>query len=256
MIALLGPNGAGKSTLVELLAGLFVPDEGSIEISGHDLRREPVRALAQIGIVFQQPALDPELTVAANLEFQARLHGMPKSLARERLSEELERLGLGHDAKTPVRQLSGGNRRRVEIARALLTDPAILILDEPTYGLDPAARHSILRHVLDLRRERKVLVLWFTHLIEEAALADRVIVLHKGKIAFDGAASRPLRKPGPWTCRRHSCASPLREKPRFPEYQRVRAVLMSENGKVWRHGRAGHRRMAGKPGAGRTCRCV
>ena len=99
-------------------------------------------------------------------------------------------------AKSPARQLSGGNRRRVEIARALMTDPAILILDEPTHGLDPAARRAILRHVLELRRERPMLVLWFTHLIDEAEQADRVIVLRKGKVVFDGAAAKAVAQTG------------------------------------------------------------
>jgi ABC-2 type transport system ATP-binding protein len=184
-IALLGPNGAGKSTLFQLLSGLFVPDSGRIAIMGHDMRRDPVPALAQLGIVFQQPTLDLELTVTGNLLFHAGLHGMPRAAAEARIANELRRLGLAERAHHKAAQLSGGNRRRVELARALLHEPRVLLMDEPTVGLDPASRGDLLKLILGLRTERAVAVLWATHLCDEVAGADRVIVLHHGKVLAD-----------------------------------------------------------------------
>ena len=184
-IALLGPNGAGKSTLFQLLSGLFTADSGRIEVMGHDMSRDPVPALAGLGIVFQQPTLDLELSVTANLLFHAGLHGMPRALAQERIARELERLGLKDRAHDKTAKLSGGNRRRVELARALLHEPRVLLMDEATVGLDPASRSELLRSLLTLRSERGVAVLWATHLCDEVADADRVIVMHRGKVLTD-----------------------------------------------------------------------
>ena len=184
-IALLGPNGAGKSTLFQLLSGLFVPDSGRIEVMGHDMSRDPVPALARLGIVFQQPTLDLELSVTANLLFHAGLHGIPRAVAKPRIEEELAQLGLEERAHDKTAQLSGGNRRRVELARALLHEPRVLLMDEPTVGLDPASRSDLLKLLLTMRRERPVAVLWATHLCDEVPDADRVIVLHRGKVLAD-----------------------------------------------------------------------
>ncbi len=184
-IGLLGPNGAGKTTLFQLLSGLFVPDSGRIEIMGHDMRRDPVPALAMLGIVFQQPTLDLELTVTANLLFHAGLHGIPRAVAKARIEKELARLGLAERAHDKAVQLSGGNRRRVELARALLHEPRVLLMDEATVGLDPGSRGELLKLMLSLRAERSVAVLWATHLCDEVPSADRVIVLHRGKILAD-----------------------------------------------------------------------
>jgi len=184
-IALLGPNGAGKTTLFQLLSGLFVPDSGRIAIMGRDMLRDPVPALAMLGIVFQQPTLDLELSVTGNLLFHAGLHGIARAVARDRIGKELGRLGLAGRAHAKAAQLSGGNRRRVELARALLHDPRILLMDEPTVGLDPASRADLLKLMLDLRAERSVAVLWATHLCDEVPEADRVIVLHRGKVLAD-----------------------------------------------------------------------
>src|ERR1700730_8479276 len=184
-IALLGPNGAGKTTLFQLLSGLFVPDSGRIEIMGQDMLRDPVPALAKLGIVFQQPTLDLELTVTGNLLFHAGLHGIPRAVAKTRIEAELARLGLAERAHDKTIQLSGGNRRRVELARALLHDPRILLMDEPTVGLDPASRGDLLKLLLAMRIERAVAVLWATHLCDEVGDADRVIVIHKGKVLTD-----------------------------------------------------------------------
>jgi ABC-2 type transport system ATP-binding protein len=184
-VALLGPNGAGKSTLFQLLSGLFAADGGRIEVMGHDMSRNPVPALASLGIVFQQPTLDLELTVTGNLLFHAGLHGMNRAAAKRRIAAELERLGLAERAHDKAAELSGGNRRRVELARALLHDPKLLLMDEPTVGLDPSSRSALLKLMLAMRRERKVAVLWATHLCDEVAEADRIIVMHRGKILAD-----------------------------------------------------------------------
>jgi len=184
-VALLGPNGAGKTTLFQLLAGLLVPDSGRIEIMGCDMRRSPVPALANLGIVFQQPTLDLELSVTGNLLFHAGLHGIAHKTAKARIGNELARLGLAERAHDKTAQLSGGNRRRIELARALLHEPRVLLMDEATVGLDPASRREMLTLTLRLRTERSVAVLWATHLCDEVADADRVIVLDAGKVRAD-----------------------------------------------------------------------
>jgi ABC-2 type transport system ATP-binding protein len=195
-IALLGPNGAGKTTLFQLLSGLFVPDAGRIEIMGHDMRRDPVPALALLGIVFQQPTLDLELSVTGNLLFHAGLHGIPRAVAKARIAHELERLGLAERAHDKAAQLSGGNRRRVELARALLHEPRVLLMDEATVGLDPASRSDLLKLMLSLRTERSVAVLWATHLCDEVSDADRVVVLHRGKVLADTTPARLVAEAG------------------------------------------------------------
>jgi ABC-2 type transport system ATP-binding protein len=184
-IALLGPNGAGKSTLFQLLSGLFVPDSGRIEIMGHDMLRDPVPALAMLGIVFQQPTLDLELTVTGNLLFHAGLHGIPRAVAKSRIEKEVAQLGLAERAHDKAGKLSGGNRRRLELARAFLHEPRVLLMDEATVGLDPGSRSELLKLMLRLRAERSVAVLWATHLCDEVPNADRVIVLNHGKILAD-----------------------------------------------------------------------
>jgi ABC-2 type transport system ATP-binding protein len=195
-IALLGPNGAGKTTLFQLLSGLFVPDSGRIEVMGHDMLRDPVPALAKLGIVFQQPTLDLELTVTGNLLFHAGLHGIPRAVAKTRIEAELARLGLAERAHDKTIQLSGGNRRRVELARALLHEPRVLLMDEATVGLDPASRGDLLKLMLTMRAERSVAVLWATHLCDEVADADRVIVLHRGKVLADTTPGEFIKSAG------------------------------------------------------------
>jgi ABC-2 type transport system ATP-binding protein len=195
-VALLGPNGAGKTTLFQLLSGLFMPDAGQVAVMGHDMRQNPVPALAGLGIVFQQTTLDPELSVVANLLFHAGLHGMPHGVAKARIGVELHRIGLADRARDRVRTLSGGNRRRVELARALLHAPRILLMDEPTVGLDPASRRDLIRLVRKVRDEQAIAIFWATHLCEEAASADRVIVLHQGKVLRDTTPAAMLAEAG------------------------------------------------------------
>ncbi|HEY9025705.1 MAG TPA: ATP-binding cassette domain-containing protein [Burkholderiaceae bacterium] len=184
--ALLGPNGAGKSTLFQVLAGLFAADEGEVAVGGFALSREPWRALAQLGIVFQQPALDLDLSVAHNLQFHADLQGLPRALAAARIAEGAARFGLQDELGRRARELSGGTRRRVELLRALLHRPALLLMDEPTVGLDPRSRRDFLAALQAEVRERGATVLWATHLVDEAEAADRVLVLHQGRLLADG----------------------------------------------------------------------
>jgi ABC-2 type transport system ATP-binding protein len=185
-VALLGPNGAGKSTLFQVLTGLFAADEGEVEVAGHSLRRSPSAALRHIGVVFQQISLDLDLSVRRNLLFQADLHGLPKRIANERIEAECARLGIADSLDRRTRELSGGNRRKVELARAALHRPALMLMDEATVGLDPKSRRDLLSTLHDDVRERGVTVLWATHWVEEAEGAQRVLVLHKGQLLADG----------------------------------------------------------------------
>jgi len=193
-VALLGPNGAGKSTLLQLLTGLFSPDEGRIRVLGHDISRSATKALAGIGSVFQQQTLDLELSVKANLLYHADLHGLSRRTANERSSEAIAQYGL--TPHTITRTLSGGNRRRVELARALLHKPRVLLMDEATVGLDPNTRHDLLKEIVDLKTRENLGVLWTTHLIDEIQYADRLILLDKGKVLYEGTAESLLRSKG------------------------------------------------------------
>src|ERR1700716_2508796 len=195
-IALLGPNGAGKLTLFQFLAGLFVPDSGRIEVMGHDMTQDAVPALARLGIVFQQPTLDLELSVTANLLFHAGLHGIPRAVAQAQIEKELARLGLAERAHDKTAQLSGGNRRRVELARALLHGPQLLLMDEASVGLDPQSRSDLIKLMLNMRAERAVAVLWATRLCDEVPDADRVIVLHRGKVLADTTPAKLVAAAG------------------------------------------------------------
>ncbi|MCB1774240.1 MAG: ATP-binding cassette domain-containing protein [Gammaproteobacteria bacterium] len=195
-VALLGPNGAGKSTLFQLLTGLFAADSGDIRVAGEDLRAAPVAALRHIGVVFQQATLDLDLSVEGNLRFFCRLQGVPGPVAAERIDAALVKIGLADRRQDRVRALSGGNRRKVELVRALLHRPRVLLMDEPTVGLDPASRHALLEDVHALCREQAVGVLWATHLVEEAEPADRVIVMHQGRKLAEGAPAKLVTDSG------------------------------------------------------------
>ncbi|MCB1906543.1 MAG: ATP-binding cassette domain-containing protein [Rhodocyclaceae bacterium] len=195
-VALLGPNGAGKSTLFQLLSGLFVADGGDITICGHDIRRAPVMALARIGIVFQQATLDLDLSVERNLMFHARLHGLGGADARRRVAAELAAQGLADRRRDRVRDLSGGNRRKVELARAMVHEPRVLLMDEATVGLDPGSRAALLDQVHGLCAARGVGVLWASHLVDEAEGADRVVVLHRGRVRAEGTPAELVASAG------------------------------------------------------------
>lgn len=179
-LALLGPNGAGKSTLFALLTQLLRLQQGDILVDGTSIRQARSAALKSMGVVFQQSTLDPDLTVIQNLNYYAALHGMSSREARARSLVELERLQLGDAAGKKIRHLNGGHQRRVEIARALLHRPRLLLLDEATAGLDLETRANINRHVRDLCQQQGIAVLWATHLIDEVEAADQVMILHRG----------------------------------------------------------------------------
>lgn len=195
-VALLGPNGAGKSTLFQMLSGLFVADGGTARVAGHDIGLEPIKALGELAIVFQQPALDLDLSVAANLRFQTDLHGIARPEAMQRIAHWLERFKLTERAADLCRNLSGGTRRKVELARALLSQPQLLLMDEATVGIDPASRAAILADVKALCRERAMGVLWATHLVDEAEAADRIVVMATGTVRFDGGAKDLMKQSG------------------------------------------------------------
>ena len=198
---LLGLNGAGKTTLFALVTGLYHSRAGSIAVYGHDLRTGYLKALARIGAVFQQSTLDLDLTVEQNMFYHAALHGMAKSVAAPRITAELERIGLNDRRREKARQLSGGQRRRVELARALIHEPSLLLLDEPTVGLDIESRQFLLDHVRRLCAERGLAVLWATHLIDEADDTSKVVVLHKGKVLAQGAVPDVVAAAGQPTLR-------------------------------------------------------
>ena len=185
-VVLLGPNGAGKSTLFQVLTGLFAADAGDVEVAGLSMRSDARRALAHMGVVFQQHSLDLDLSVTRNLRFHADLHGLPRELAAERIAFEAARFGLLAEMGRRVRELSGGNRRKVELVRALLHRPQLLLMDEASVGLDPKSRRDLIAGVHDEVRQRGVTVLWATHLVSEAEGADRVLVLHRGSLLADG----------------------------------------------------------------------
>jgi ABC-2 type transport system ATP-binding protein len=195
-VALLGPNGAGKSTLFQVLTGLFAADEGEVEVAGHSLRHAATAALRHIGVVFQQVSLDLDLSIRRNLLFQADLQGLPRRVALARIEAGCARLNVGADLNRKVRELSGGNRRKVELVRANLHSPAVLLMDEATVGLDPKSRHDLLGALRADVKERGVCVLWATHWVEEAEAADRVLVLHKGSLLADGTPAEVTRELG------------------------------------------------------------
>jgi ABC-2 type transport system ATP-binding protein len=195
-VALLGLNGAGKSTLFSLVTRLFGVQAGNIHIFGHDIAQEPGGALRVLGVVFQPRTLDLDLSVSQNLVYHAALHGIGKREALARAGEVLSRIGLADRAGDRVRDLSGGQMRRLEIARALLHRPRLLLLDEATVGLDVEARANILGHVRRLVAEEGIGVLWATHLFDEIAPGDDLVVLHKGRVLALGQVARVIADTG------------------------------------------------------------
>jgi ABC-2 type transport system ATP-binding protein len=194
--ALLGPNGAGKTTLFSLITRLFDAPTGRIEICGRSASEWGAKALGPLGVVFQQPTLDLDLTVKQNLRYFSALRGLKRKDADERMLAALKALDMEERIGERVRSLNGGHRRRVEIARSLLHGPKLLLLDEPTIGLDVPTRSAIVRHVHDLARTGNIGVLWATHLFDEVEPDDDLLVLDRGKIVARGKAKDVVAETG------------------------------------------------------------
>jgi len=187
VFGLLGPNGGGKSTLFRILSTMMAPTEGRAVIAGADVVRDPAAVRRHIGVVFQTQSLDKALTVEENLRAQGHLHGLSGAVLRERMENAMERLSIADRRKDLVETLSGGLRRRVEISKALLHRPQVLLMDEASTGLDPAARRDLSRHVENLREGEGVTILLTTHILEEADRCDRLVLLHQGNIVAQGS---------------------------------------------------------------------
>lgn len=195
-VVLLGLNGAGKSTLFALITRLYDNVSGEICIFGYDVRRRASAALQRLGVVFQTRTLDLDLSLKQNLLYHCALHGIRGREARRRAEHALEIVGLSDRAREKVRNLSGGQARRVEIARSLLHRPALLLLDEPTVGLDIGSRESVIKIVRSLVESEGLGVLWATHLFDEVQPTDRIVVLHKGRVLFSGTVPELLAQTG------------------------------------------------------------
>ena len=185
----LGPNGAGKSTTINMLCTLLRPTSGSATLNGFDVQQDRSDVRRSIGLVFQQPTLDEYLTAEQNLRFHAYAYGVPRDVRDQRMRELLEMVELWDRRRTPVRNYSGGMKRRLEIARGLLHHPRVLFLDEPTLGLDPQTRRSIWDYLLDLRERENLTIFLTTHYMDEGEHADRIAVIDHGEIqALDSPA--------------------------------------------------------------------
>lgn len=187
---LLGPNGSGKTTLFRLLSTLMPLQEGNVEIFGENLVAQAAAVRSSIGVVFQAPSLDKKLTVTENLACHGRMYGLGSLELKRRIEEMLQRLGITDRAKDIVETLSGGLRRRVELAKGLLHQPRLLLLDEPSTGLDPGARSDLWKYLRQVQEAEGVTLLATTHLLEEAERADRIAIMHQGKlVALDTPAA-------------------------------------------------------------------
>ena len=187
MFALLGPNGGGKTTLFKLLSTLMPPTSGVVRLWGHDLSRDPALVRLRLGVVFQHPSLDRKLTVLENLRHHGHLYGLTRGNLQRRMQAMLARVGLTERANDLVETLSGGLQRRAELAKGLLHEPDLLVLDEPNTGLDPAARRDFMNYLQHLREQDGVTILLTTHFMEDAERCDRVGILHEGKLVALGA---------------------------------------------------------------------
>ena len=186
--ALLGPNGAGKSTLFSALTRLLIPTQGVIKIHGNDIHKSPRPALSNIGVVFQQQTMDLDLTVFQNLRYFGKLQGMSGKDLNQRIDQVLTLLNMAERSHEVVRTLNGGHRRRAEIARSLIHDPKVLLLDEATVGLDPETRKSITDDMHKIAQTEGKTILWATHLCDEVGDDDQLVILHNGKILRNGQA--------------------------------------------------------------------
>lgn len=187
IFGLLGPNGGGKSTLFRILATMMAPSEGRVTVAGFDVQKQPDEVRRKIGVVFQTQSLDRKLTVEENLSSQGHLYGLSGAELTGRIDDALLRLGLSDRRADIVDTLSGGLRRRVEIAKALLHRPSVLLMDEPSTGLDPGARRELSQYIEELRGNEGVTVLLTTHILDEADRCDRLLLLHQGQRVVEGA---------------------------------------------------------------------
>lgn len=196
LVGLLGPNGAGKSTLFQICSGLFAADSGKVEVFGTTYRQNPSAILSQLGVVFQSRSLDLDMSVKANLKFHGGMFGYFGRSLRLRIEAVAEMMDIRDMMDRPVRKLSGGNQRRIEIARALLSQPRLLLLDEPSAGLDATARMALVRNLRGIVQTQGMSILWATHLVDEVAEADRIVLLVRGKIANEGTPAELIALSG------------------------------------------------------------
>lgn len=189
IFGLLGPNGSGKTTMFRILSTLMLPESGRAVIMGHDASKDPTGLRREIGVVFQAASLDVKLTARENLRHVGHLYGLKGKALEERIAETLARVGLADRADDPVETFSGGMMRRVELAKGLLHHPSVLLLDEPTTGLDPGARRDLWQYLAMLRDQEQVTIIVTTHLMEEAERCDRLAILSHGKLVALGTPS-------------------------------------------------------------------
>jgi len=189
LFGLLGPNGSGKTTLFRILSTLMIPVAGRALILGFDAARDPNNLRRHIGVVFQAQSIDIKLTAAENLRHQGHLYGLRGAALKSRIQEMLARVGLADRAREKAETFSGGMQRRLELAKGLLHHPSVLLLDEPTTGLDPGARRDLWQYLQILRDEEKVTVIVTTHLMEEAEHCDRLAILNEGKLVALGTSA-------------------------------------------------------------------
>jgi len=196
IVGLLGPNGAGKSTLFQLAAGLFAPDGGTVRVFGLDYRSKPSEILKRLGVMFQARAIDLDMTVEANLKFHGALFGLHGKPLKDRIEGAAAFLEITDLLKRPVRTLSGGNQRRAEVARALMNLPDLMLMDEPSTGLDPVTRRLLVKHMQDIRQRHGTSILWATHIVDELADADRIILIVAGRIIGTGTPTELMAAAG------------------------------------------------------------
>jgi ABC-2 type transport system ATP-binding protein len=190
ILAILGPNGSGKTTLFRVVSTLIPLQQGDVAVLGYDLRREGAAIRRQLGVVFQAPSVDKKLTVWENIVHHGRLYGLAGGELRSRAEAMLSRLGLAERRREMVERLSGGLRRRVELAQGMLHSPRLLLLDEPSTGLDPGARSDVWQYLQQIRAAEGVTVVLTTHLLDEAERADRIAIMHRGQlVALDAPAA-------------------------------------------------------------------
>jgi ABC-2 type transport system ATP-binding protein len=196
IVGLLGPNGAGKSTLFQIASGLFAPDTGAVTVFGRDYPSASSEILRRLGVVFQSRSVDLDMSARANLRFHGQLFGLSGKLLAQRIDDVAGFLDIADLLDKQVRTLSGGNQRRVEIARALLNEPQLLLMDEPSVGLDTTARRALVEHVRRIRYARGTSILWATHLVDEVEDADRIVLINKGRVTHQGTPSEIITAAG------------------------------------------------------------